>query len=178
MKKRDSLGARLRYGFDKSMAAGPIALIGWLAVVSLLIIIAAAAFLAVTRIAPEGGERGLSHVSHHPDNFHPLRLRRLQPDEDALAHGRVSGKGFLRKQIVDHDQAAIRRVIGLTEGAPSQQRRTHGLKISGQHDLEIGCLKLARVSESIAQAPANGTKASRQGKWNGTGNTLYTGDGM
>jgi hypothetical protein len=26
------LGARLRYEFDKSMAAGPIALIGWLAV--------------------------------------------------------------------------------------------------------------------------------------------------
>ena len=56
MKKRDSLATRLRYGFDKSMAAGPIALIGWLAVASLLIIIAAAAFLAVTRIAPEGGE--------------------------------------------------------------------------------------------------------------------------
>ena len=56
MKKRDSLGTRLRYGFDKSMAAGPIALIGWLAVASLLIIIAAAAFLAVIRIAPEGGE--------------------------------------------------------------------------------------------------------------------------
>ncbi|MER9327368.1 hypothetical protein [Mesorhizobium sp. M0488] len=56
MKKRDSLGTRLRYGFDKSMAAGPIALIGWLAILSLLIIIAAAGFLAATRIAPEGGE--------------------------------------------------------------------------------------------------------------------------
>ena len=39
MKKKTTLGARLRYGFDKTMAAGPIALIGWLAVVSLLIII-------------------------------------------------------------------------------------------------------------------------------------------
>ncbi|QPC92672.1 hypothetical protein [Mesorhizobium sp. INR15] len=56
MKKRDSLGTRLRYAFDKSMAAGPIALIGWLAALSLVIIIAAATFLAVTRIAPQGGE--------------------------------------------------------------------------------------------------------------------------
>ena len=31
---RGGLGARLRYEFDKSMAAGPIALIGWLAVLS------------------------------------------------------------------------------------------------------------------------------------------------
>jgi len=55
MKKRASLGARLRYGFDKTMAAGPIALIGWLAVVSLLIVAVAGAFLALTGIAPEGG---------------------------------------------------------------------------------------------------------------------------
>ena len=30
---------RLRYQFDKSMAAGPIALIGWLAVISLVVIL-------------------------------------------------------------------------------------------------------------------------------------------
>jgi ion channel POLLUX/CASTOR len=56
MKKRESLASRLRYQFDKSMAAGPIALIGWLAILSLIIIIAAATFLAVTQIAPEGGQ--------------------------------------------------------------------------------------------------------------------------
>jgi ion channel POLLUX/CASTOR len=55
MKPKNTLSARLRYGFDKTMAAGPIALIGWLAVVSLLIIIIAGAFLAVTGITPEGG---------------------------------------------------------------------------------------------------------------------------
>ena len=37
------------------MAAGPIALIGWLAVLSLLIIVVAGAFLALTGITPEGG---------------------------------------------------------------------------------------------------------------------------
>ena len=55
MKNTNTLGARLRYEFDKTMAAGPIALIGWLAVVSLLIIIIAGALLAVTGITPEGG---------------------------------------------------------------------------------------------------------------------------
>ncbi|MCV9960920.1 hypothetical protein OIU34_03320 [Pararhizobium sp. BT-229] len=56
MSKDTPWRTRLRYQFDKSMAAGPIALIGWLAVISLLVIIAAGAFLALTRIAPEGGE--------------------------------------------------------------------------------------------------------------------------
>ncbi|MEA3043176.1 MAG: hypothetical protein QOH47_1014 [Sphingomonadales bacterium] len=53
---KPGLGARLRYAFDKSMAAGTIALIGWLGLVSLVIIAIAGAFLAVTRIAREGEE--------------------------------------------------------------------------------------------------------------------------
>jgi len=48
--------ARLRYEFDKSMAAGPIALIGWLAVISLIVIILAATVLSLSEIAPAGGE--------------------------------------------------------------------------------------------------------------------------
>ncbi|CDZ72726.1 Probable ion channel POLLUX [Neorhizobium galegae bv. orientalis] len=56
MKKRENWGARLRYGFDKSMAGGAIALIGWLAVISLIVIMIAGAILAVTGIAPEGAE--------------------------------------------------------------------------------------------------------------------------
>ncbi len=48
--------ARLRYQFDKSMAAGSVALIAWLGLLSLLIILAAAVLLVFTRIAPEGGE--------------------------------------------------------------------------------------------------------------------------
>lgn len=54
MRRKATLGARLRYAFDKSMAAGPVALIGWLAIVSLLIVAIAGAFLALTGIAPEG----------------------------------------------------------------------------------------------------------------------------
>lgn len=47
---------KLRYAFDKSMAAGPIALIGWLTLISLAFILLAAIVLTVTGIRPEGEE--------------------------------------------------------------------------------------------------------------------------
>ena len=56
MTERRKTGARLRYEFDKTMAAGPAALIGWLALISLGIIAVAGAFLAITRVAPDGSE--------------------------------------------------------------------------------------------------------------------------
>lgn len=46
MKSREHWGARLRYEFDKSMAGGAIALIGWLALISLIVIILAGLFLS------------------------------------------------------------------------------------------------------------------------------------
>ena len=54
MSKRIPLGARLRYAFDKSMSAGPIALIGWLALMSLVIIIIASGLMVLFHVAPEG----------------------------------------------------------------------------------------------------------------------------
>jgi voltage-gated potassium channel Kch len=56
MKSGQNLGARLRYEFDKSMAGGAIALIGWLALISLVVIMFAGAILALTGIAPDGAE--------------------------------------------------------------------------------------------------------------------------
>lgn len=56
-KGREAIAARLRYEFDKSMSAGPIALIGWLAVISVVLIALAALVLAVTGIAPDGAGR-------------------------------------------------------------------------------------------------------------------------
>src|SRR5689334_5329887 len=55
-KGRGGIGRRLRYEFDKSMAAGPVALIGWLAVLSVILIAIAGVVLAVFRITQEGGE--------------------------------------------------------------------------------------------------------------------------
>jgi voltage-gated potassium channel Kch len=48
---------RLRYSFDNYMAKGTAALIGGLGVLSLVVILAAAAILVATGITPEGGER-------------------------------------------------------------------------------------------------------------------------
>jgi len=51
-----TLAEKIRYGFDRSMAAGPIALIGWLAVISLIAVSFAALVLTIAGIKPEGGE--------------------------------------------------------------------------------------------------------------------------
>jgi voltage-gated potassium channel Kch len=56
-KRRITFSDRLRYGFDKSMSAGTIALIGWLALISLIFIIVAAIVLTISGISPEGGEK-------------------------------------------------------------------------------------------------------------------------
>lgn len=47
---------RIRYAFDNSMARGPIALIGWLALISLAVIATAALIIALADIRQEGGD--------------------------------------------------------------------------------------------------------------------------
>ena len=56
------LARRIQYEFDQSMAAGPLSLIGWLAVASLAMILIAAAILAATHIAPLGNKDGLTFM--------------------------------------------------------------------------------------------------------------------
>jgi voltage-gated potassium channel Kch len=48
------LGARLRYAFDRTISAGPLLLIGWLAILSLAFILVAGAVVTLLGIAPEG----------------------------------------------------------------------------------------------------------------------------
>lgn len=85
MAKRNDLGARLRYEFDKSMSAGPIALIGWLALISLLIIVVAAVVIAFVGIAPEGGR---------PLDFLEAFWEALMRTLDAGTMGADAGWGF------------------------------------------------------------------------------------
>ena len=47
--------ARFRYAFDNSLAAGPIALIGWLAVVSAILVLVGGLLVVLFGVAPEGG---------------------------------------------------------------------------------------------------------------------------
>ena len=83
--RKRGLGARLRYEFDKSMAAGPIALIGWLAVLSVVLIAVAAAVLALLRIAPEGSD---------PLEFGEAMWAALMRTLDAGTMGADAGWGF------------------------------------------------------------------------------------
>ena len=85
MSEQTSLSARLRYEFDKTMAKGPIALIGWLALISLIIIAVAGAFLAVTHVAPEGSQ---------PLSFVEATWESLMRTLDSGTMGGDAGWGF------------------------------------------------------------------------------------
>jgi hypothetical protein len=56
MNSHFGFGARLRYWFDRTMSAGTGALIGWLALVSLVIIVLFGGLIALTGITQEGGD--------------------------------------------------------------------------------------------------------------------------
>jgi voltage-gated potassium channel Kch len=56
VKDKISFSSKLRYWFDQTMAAGTGALIGWLGIISLIIILAFGAVIALTGISQDGGE--------------------------------------------------------------------------------------------------------------------------
>ena len=58
MKRPVPFSHRLRYAFENTLSAGPIAIIGWLALLSLAIVLVAAAIIALFGIPadPEAGE--------------------------------------------------------------------------------------------------------------------------
>ncbi|MBN9304853.1 MAG: hypothetical protein BGO82_10915 [Devosia sp. 67-54] len=84
-KPRGGWGDRLRYEFDKSMAAGPVALIGWLAVISLVVIVLAAAVIALLRLAPDGAA---------PMGFGEAAWEALMRTLDSGTMGGDTGWGF------------------------------------------------------------------------------------
>lgn len=58
MKRPVSFADRLRYAFENTLSAGPIAIIGWLAVVSLLIVVLAAAVISFGGIPEKPDDEG------------------------------------------------------------------------------------------------------------------------
>src|ERR1700723_917621 len=112
-------------------------------------------------------------MSDDTNDFHLLWLRRFKPNEDALAHRRLSRKSLLCENLIDHDQPSIGRVIGFREGASGNQRRAHCLEISRRHDLKIGCLKLARIRDRLFVAPPYWTISTCQRKRKRASDVLY-----
>lgn len=81
-----SLGDRLRYAFDNTLSRGPIALIGWLAALSLVVILVAAAIISLA---------GLTHEENQtfPGFLEPA-WQSLMRTFDAGTMGADSGVGY------------------------------------------------------------------------------------
>lgn len=62
MRRRFTLSDQLRYRFENTLSAGPIAIIGWLAVVSLAIVLLAALVVAIFNIPAEPGGEAWGYV--------------------------------------------------------------------------------------------------------------------
>jgi voltage-gated potassium channel Kch len=56
MSTKPSLGSRLRYSFENTLSKGPIAIIGWLAIISSLIVFICAAVVYFTHLVPSNPE--------------------------------------------------------------------------------------------------------------------------
>lgn len=91
MKNKISFFDKLRYSFENTLSAGTIALIGWLAILSFVIILIAGAIVAITGITPEGSE---------PLNFIEGMWQSLMRTMDAGTIGGDSGWSFRMIMIV------------------------------------------------------------------------------
>jgi len=85
MKKEPGIADKFRYYFDNTLARGTIALIGWLAVISLVIILIGAGILAFSGLHQPGGE---------PLSFAEATWASLMRTLDAGTMGADEGWGF------------------------------------------------------------------------------------
>jgi ion channel POLLUX/CASTOR len=60
--KQISISDRLRYAFDNTMAAGPVALIGWLGLLSVIVIAAVALIITLARISPGDADESITFL--------------------------------------------------------------------------------------------------------------------
>ncbi len=77
--RKATFGERLRYAFDKSLSGGTISLIGWLALVSLIIVLVATAILILTGIAPAAAEGQDAQTLSFVEAFWQSLMRSLDP---------------------------------------------------------------------------------------------------
>ena len=77
--RKATFGERLRYAFDKSLSRGTISLIGWLGLVSALIVLAATAILLLTGIAPDAPDGQDAPVFSVGEAFWQSLMRSIDP---------------------------------------------------------------------------------------------------
>lgn len=133
--KQITFSDKLRYNFDRSMAAGPIAMIGWLALVSLGLILLAAVILTLVGIKPEGSEN-LSFIEAAWESL----MRTL----DSGTMGGDAGWGFriVMLLVTLGGIFIVSSLIGvLTSGLESkmdQLRKGRSFVIESNHTLILG----------------------------------------
>ncbi|MBI5302065.1 MAG: NAD-binding protein [Chloroflexi bacterium] len=101
--KQPTFTDRLRYAFDNTLSRGPIALIAWLAVVSVVFILVMATVITVTGVAnppTEDAESGVVSLDPVPD-FFEIAWRSLMRTMDAGTMGGDTGTpGYLMGMFV------------------------------------------------------------------------------
>ena len=132
-----STSQKLRYRFDQSMAAGPIALIGWLGLISLFLIFLAAIVLTLTGIKPEGDD---AQRLSFPEAAWESLMRTLDPG----TMGGDTGWGFraIMFLVTLSGLFIISSLIGvLTSGLESKMdelRKGRSFVVEENHTLILG----------------------------------------
>lgn len=134
-KKQISTSDKLRYAFDRSMAKGPVALIGWLGLVSLAFVGLAAIVLTVTGIKPEDGEKL------------PLSEAAWQSAMRAIDAGALGGDSgwsyrFVMALVTVGGIFIVSSLIGVLtsglEGKMDEMRKGRSFVIESDHTLILG----------------------------------------
>ena len=77
--RKATFSERLRYAFDKSLSKGTISLIGWLGLVSLVIVLMATVILLLTGIAPAAAEGQDPQTFSFAEGFWQSLMRSIDP---------------------------------------------------------------------------------------------------
>lgn len=77
--RKATFGERMRYAFDRSLSGGTVSLVGWLALVSILIVSAATAVLLLTGIAPDAPDGQDPQAFDFVEAFWQSLMRSIDP---------------------------------------------------------------------------------------------------
>ena len=139
--KRIRLFDRLRYAFDNSMSRGPIAVIGWLAMVSAMLILAIAFVVYIFGVAPDGfGPEGHEHTG-----FVDVVWLSLMRTLDSGTMGGDAGRWpflFAMLGVTLGGIFVISTLIGVMtsgiDGKLDQLRKGRSLVLESDHTLMLG----------------------------------------
>ncbi len=130
-----SFGQKMRYRFDNLMAKGPIALIGWLGILSLVLVVVAALILTVTGFTQDDGETM---------NFVEASWKSLMRTLDPGTMGGDTGWGFriIMLGVTLGGIFIVSTLIGVLASGISNKleelRKGHSFVVEKDHTLILG----------------------------------------